>query len=102
VKGYVTYDYGQGAVRVPGWFPGAFERLGPRLREARKEAGMKQADVAEAAGTTKHRLSRYENGHVVPSVPTLAALAFAVGKSLDSLVFGEVISGGEPGTVSHR
>jgi transcriptional regulator with XRE-family HTH domain len=60
--------------------------FGQRLREARIRAGMSQSDVEEISGIPKARLSRYENGHVEPSIQTLERLARALGVSEASLL----------------
>ncbi len=38
--------------------------LGAALRDARKEAGLSQADLARKLGTTRHRISRLEQGDI--------------------------------------
>lgn len=60
--------------------------FGQRLRQARVKAGMSQSDLEEISGIPKARLSRYENGHVVPSIQTLERLAKALGVSEASLL----------------
>jgi len=60
--------------------------FGQRLRAARVRAGMSQSDLEEISGIPKARLSRYENGHVAPSIQTLARLARALGVSEASLL----------------
>jgi transcriptional regulator with XRE-family HTH domain len=62
------------------------QTFGRRLREARLRAGLSQSDVEEASGIPKARLSRYENGHVAPSIQTLERLAVALGVSEASLL----------------
>ena len=60
--------------------------FGIRLRETRLRAGLSQSDLEEASGIPKARLSRYENGHVAPSIQTLARLARALNVSEASLL----------------
>lgn len=60
--------------------------FGERLRAARTHAGMSQSDLEELSGIPKARLSRYENGHIVPSIQTLERLAVALGVSEASLL----------------
>lgn len=60
--------------------------FGQRLRQARLLAGFSQTDLEVRSGIPKARLSRYENGHVLPSVPTLQRLASALGVSEASLL----------------
>ncbi len=52
--------------------------FGQRLREVRLHAGLSQSALEERSGIPKARLSRYENGHVLPSIETLARLASAL------------------------
>jgi transcriptional regulator with XRE-family HTH domain len=60
--------------------------FGQRLRETRIKAGFSQSDLEEISGIPKARLSRYENGHVVPSIQTLERLARALTVSEASLL----------------
>lgn len=57
------------------------DSFGSRLRRLRTGAGMSQSDVAARSGLPKSRLSRYENDHLLPSLPTLSRLAAALGIS---------------------
>ena len=60
--------------------------FGQRLRETRTKAGLSQSDLEEISGIPKARLSRYENGHVAPSIQTLERLARALNVSEASLL----------------
>jgi predicted transcriptional regulator len=60
--------------------------FGKRLREMRIKAGLSQSDLEEISGIPKARLSRYENGHVAPSIQTLERLARALEVSEASLL----------------
>lgn len=62
------------------------KHFGNRLREARVQAGFSQSELEELSGIPKARLSRYENGHVEPSIQTLARLAGALNVSEASLL----------------
>lgn len=62
------------------------KHFGNRLREARVEAGLSQSELEERSGIPKARLSRYENGHVEPSIQTLARLSRALNVSEASLL----------------
>ena len=62
------------------------KHFGNRLREARIQAGLSQSELEELSGIPKARLSRYENGHVEPSIQTLARLARALNVSEASLL----------------
>ena len=52
---------------------------GQKLRVARERRGLKQQDIADITGIPQERLSRYENGHTVPSVGVFGALVSALG-----------------------
>jgi transcriptional regulator with XRE-family HTH domain len=60
--------------------------FGQRLRETRIRAGFSQSDLEDISGIPKARLSRYENGHVAPSIQTLERLAKALNVSEASLL----------------
>jgi len=60
--------------------------FGQRLREARTQAGLSQSELEVRSGIPKARLSRYENGHVIPSIQTLERLASALSISEASLL----------------
>src|SRR2546425_11504569 len=60
--------------------------FGQRLRQARREAGLSQSELEVRSGIPKARLSRYENGHVLPSIGTLGRLAKALGVSEAALL----------------
>ncbi len=62
------------------------KHLGVRLREARVSAGLSQSELEGLSGIPKARLSRYENGHVEPSIQTLARLSRALNVSEASLL----------------
>ena len=60
--------------------------FGQRLREARVNSGLSQSELEELSGIPKARLSRYENGHVAPSIQTLERLSRALNVSEASLL----------------
>ena len=60
--------------------------FGQRLRETRVKSRLSQSDLEEISGIPKARLSRYENGHVAPSIQTLERLARALSVSEASLL----------------
>jgi len=62
--------------------------FGRALQDARKKAGLQQADVAAKVGLKSSALSRYERGDSLPSVVMAGKLALAVGVSLDVLLGG--------------
>ena len=53
------------------------------LRQARRRAGLTQAELAIAAGTTQSAIARWERGASHPSVERLQALVEACGLELD-------------------
>jgi transcriptional regulator with XRE-family HTH domain len=60
--------------------------FGQRLRDTRIGSGLSQSDLEVISGIPKARLSRYENGHVAPSIQTLERLARALKVSEASLL----------------
>jgi transcriptional regulator with XRE-family HTH domain len=60
--------------------------MGFQIRAARLAAGMSQTDVERKSGIPKARISRYENDHILPSLPSLAALCAAMGVRPGKLV----------------
>jgi transcriptional regulator with XRE-family HTH domain len=60
--------------------------FGQRLRQARLLAGFSQTELEVRSGIPKARLSRYENGHVLPSLQTLGRLSEALGVSEATLL----------------
>lgn len=56
---------------------------GSLLREARREAGLSQVELAERAAVSQSVVSAYESGSRQPSVPTLARLVAATGLELE-------------------
>lgn len=64
------------------------QRLGALIRQARGQRSM--LDVALDAGVSPETLRKIESGRVpAPAFPTIAAIASALGMSLDAL-WGEV------------
>jgi transcriptional regulator with XRE-family HTH domain len=49
-----------------------------RLKELREQKGLTQGDIENRTGLLRCYVSRVENGHTVPSVPTLEKLARAL------------------------
>ncbi|PHU33632.1 helix-turn-helix domain-containing protein [Pseudobutyrivibrio ruminis] len=52
------------------------------LMQARIDADMTQAELAEKSGVRQSNISRIESGAVLPRLDTLEALAKAMGKNL--------------------
>jgi transcriptional regulator with XRE-family HTH domain len=63
-------------------------QVGPRIRALRLERGLSQNRLADQTGIPKARISRYENGHVTPSVGSLDRLAAGLGLTLSELFSG--------------
>jgi predicted nucleotidyltransferase/DNA-binding XRE family transcriptional regulator len=55
---------------------------GTLLRQARKRAGLSQAELAARAGVTQSVISAYESGHRQPAIPALWRLIEATGFEL--------------------
>lgn len=69
----------------------AADSLGARLREARLERGMSQAQLA-GEELTKGFISQLESGAVRPSIRSLQVIASRLGKSLDYFLGDEPLS----------
>lgn len=67
---------------MPEW---AAIRFRKRLREARRNAGMTQADLAKVIGVTRVAVSAWENG-TSPKAYTLVKVARRLGVSAEWLV----------------
>lgn len=66
------------------------ETFAHRLKVARVEAKMTQADLADASGVDQNSIARYEMGSVTPGLDKVYALAIALGTDLNTLVeFGK-------------
>lgn len=68
--------------------------IGDRLRVARELRGWEVRELSRRSGVHPVQISRYENEHQIPSVETLAKLAFALKVSTDwliGLIDGELI-----------
>ena len=59
--------------------------FGAALKELRWRARMKQVEVCRATGMTAPQVSRYENGHEMPTVESLVKYLGAVGSDLCEL-----------------
>jgi transcriptional regulator with XRE-family HTH domain len=71
--------------------------LSAALKQARKRAGMTQAEVAEGIGNAPEVYGRMERGGVLPSVPTLLRLCLILGSGPHELMgFAEVELGQSP------
>jgi len=59
--------------------------IGTRLRRARTEAGLTQAELADRAGTSQPTVSAYEQGMKDPRLLTLDRLLAATGARIEIL-----------------
>lgn len=66
------------------------ERFAANLRAFMASRGMSSKELAEAAGMTQAAVSRYVNGRRVPRTASAAALAGALGTTVDSLYGMEI------------
>lgn len=57
-----------------------------RLQQLRKEANLKQIDLAKKLNTTQRRISHLESGKIEPDLTTLVGIAQYFGVTLDYLV----------------
>ena len=67
-----------------------------RIKEARKRAGMKQADLCALLGVSQGALSGWENGRFDPGASVWLRLAQILGVSLEYLMGGEAPEGAAP------
>lgn len=51
------------------------QKIGSKIREARKAAGLNQGELAEKLGLPQSQVSDWERGEVTPSVPSLVKIA---------------------------
>jgi transcriptional regulator with XRE-family HTH domain len=56
--------------------------IGAELRTARERAGMTQAELAAATGTSQATISNYESGRKAPAIDTFARLLAETGSRL--------------------
>ncbi|MCX5588176.1 MULTISPECIES: helix-turn-helix domain-containing protein [Streptomyces] len=62
---------------------------GRRLREARKTAGLSPEHLAISVGRSAYSIHEYELGRVTPPITVIAAIADALGRSVDDLLTEE-------------
>jgi transcriptional regulator with XRE-family HTH domain len=63
--------------------------LGAAIREARRSAGLAQADLADALGVRQSSVSQWERGTTSPTTRHLLALLGLLGAVLVRLLVGE-------------
>jgi len=64
------------------------KKLGKRIKLARVEMDMTQAELAEATGILQKSISRYETGQALPTLETLEKIAEVLGKSFGYFLDG--------------
>ncbi len=62
-------------------------KLGNRLKEARIEAGLTQAELALTVGVSRKTINTVENGVFVPSTTLALSLAKAFAQPVEALFF---------------
>jgi transcriptional regulator with XRE-family HTH domain len=70
----------------PNWAATQLRALGDRLRTCRKAAGLTQWQLAERIGRDNKTISRWENGHRIPTALDLIHIAHALDIPLRDLV----------------
>lgn len=66
--------------------------LGDRIKLLRKQRGLSQEEVAEAAGIDSKSLSRIESNRFNPALDTLQSLAVALGVEMQDFFAGDPAS----------
>jgi len=62
--------------------------IGERLRHLREQKGFTQGEIENRTGLLRCYISRVENGHTVPAVPTLEKMARALEVPMYRLFYG--------------
>ena len=68
------------------------------IRRRRMELGLSQTDLAEAAGVGARQIRRYESGQAQPVLSVAAAIAAALGISVNELAANSHTPGATPRT----
>ncbi|MEU8656043.1 helix-turn-helix transcriptional regulator [Actinoplanes philippinensis] len=69
--------------------PQAGDAAGPRIRAARREAGLTQQDLAAAAGVSRQTVIAMETGDYAPSVYLALKTAQVLGVTVEALWGGQ-------------
>lgn len=69
--------------------------FGSRVREARKRAGLSQAELANAVDLERTAITQIESGRALPSLPRLIALCNALKVTPNDLLWGKPANNGE-------
>lgn len=62
------------------------KKFGSYIAAKRKEAGMRQSDLAEKINLTRQSISKYETGECFPDISTLIQFAEIFGITIDELI----------------
>lgn len=64
------------------------DKIGRRIRFARKQAKLTQAQLAERLGLTKSAISQWEGDRTLPELPYLVGVCKVLHASSDYILFG--------------
>ena len=73
--------------------------LGARIAALRRQAGMRQAELARALAVSSSAVGMYEQGRREPSLDRIVALSRLFGVSADFLLTGEILTPGDKGAL---
>ena len=62
------------------------KKFGAYIAAKRKEAGMKQSDLAEKINLTRQSISKYETGESFPDISIVIQFAEIFGVTIDELI----------------
>lgn len=65
-----------------------FKAIGKRIFALRKEAGITQRELAEAAGVSREFITVLESGYKIPPLATLCGIAEKLNVTIDYLIYG--------------
>ncbi len=63
--------------------------IGKRIFALRKEAGITQRELAEAAGVSREFITVLEAGYKIPPLATLCGIAEKLDVTIDYLIYGD-------------
>ena len=67
--------------------------LGQAIRQARESINLSQERLGESVNKSSKTIANYESGKSLPTITTLAAIADALGYTLNDLVTGDLSRG---------
>ena len=76
------------------------DALGPMIKKCRRQAGLTQAELADAIGCSEEHLSRIENGRKSINFDALVRLTRLFGVSADDLLSSNIPSTFDPYTTA--